>query len=997
MLKKSFFTLLLLVIANGLFGNDPSSQGRSAYEIYGKLQEAAVTFNQNTLLVNGAAQDGRTAGVTWGAEKEASSGLITRVMTPPESHFKSVVGNLSSAREKAFLKDFFKRYKSNRVGYSSRIYRTREGKTVDLARDVKDLEGDPKLIKIDELRIDDIGGASLDTLKQKWRAWLKMSEDRPFSFLAPKYRMELFKGEVNGLVSSPFKNYDSFKWKPIFGLAEKYIESVHQQATNEGWEIIFRPQDTYGEFEAGIAWFRNELKNADNLFQRPGHQRIVFYQHPDLDKKKLAELYKVIQALIYVEGVQGKTGIQKANYKNLTVDREIAELNTLKGVIRLEGDRFGDNTMAVEFRAGTKDTRVARFIQTSFASRVAANDFSGMANASSWKLFKETNLITHNRLKREFGLTNTQIAKIISILEKAGLFEHRIENSLKLIPLWGWTTPNSPFIASSKRDLLNKGPTRDFLLKVGDLDMEFGSDELFHEIHALMRNWIKSSGVIEDLKNYIRPKPIAPLSQDLFTVNSARAPPGRAAVDVNKIDLGIEYTGTFPLQLDANYSSRERLLNGQRAWVSTNHDLTFSQREEIIENVASDLARELGAENNRPVRLNTLSHGHTLEISYEINDPEGRKWIVEWDGINRSYTPQGDIVEDSIRGGVVELVTPKFNPKVGEIEKIYSVFKENNILPRKESGGGHINIDLAAFSRKPRELARFISLFHEHRGIIAMMFQYIDRIKVAEPLEISETLSQKLKNFSGSETDLKKLLYNERYFNTRAGRKTRYIQLVLDAYFQDVIPSKFITNDFDIKNPAVPWRREFNVDPKIRKMEFRLFNAPRNVHESALQIRLVRALLNKALNDEGPLSGNVQNTSHLDYLKNPNLAERDLKKLCAELELNIEDFQSPVAAESLSDIQLAKQSEFFTSPKEKLKNFPKQETGWHQALNNERSLRAALASRERPWSHERQRHLQTMTLDDGGIQVGDTIKLGDLPTNGSQSSCINALSNLFPR
>src|SRR5690606_32091344 len=147
------------------------------------------------------------------------------------------------------------------------------------------------------------------------------------------------------------------------------------------------------------------------------------------------------------------------------------------------------------------------------------------------------------------------------------------------------------------------------------------------------------------------------------------------------------------------------------------------------------------------------------------------------------------------------------------------------------------------------------------------------------PLEISNELSQRLKNFDGSQEELKKLLYDEQFFNTRYGRKTRYVQLDLSAYFQDVIPEEFLTEDFDIQSPVDPWRRTFRVDPKIRKAEFRMFNAPRDAVESALQIRLVRAMLSKALNEEGELSGKVQEVNHLKYLQNPALALTDLKRM----------------------------------------------------------------------------------------------------------------------
>ena len=88
--------------------------------------------------------------------------------------------------------------------------------------------------------------------------------------------------------------------------------------------------------------------------------------------------------------------------------------------------------------------------------------------------------------------------------------------------------------------------------------------------------------------------------------------------------------------------------------------------------------------------------------------------------------------------------------------------------------------------------------------------------------------------------------------------------------------------DFDMKNPRDPWRPQFRVNPKIRKMEFRLFDAPIDVYESSLQIKLVRAMLNLALNESTPLEGKVQRVNHEGFSENYERANRALKK-CVKL------------------------------------------------------------------------------------------------------------------
>ena len=135
---------------------------------------------------------------------------------------------------------------------------------------------------------------------------------------------------------------------------------------------------------------------------------------------------------------------------------------------------------------------------------------------------------------------------------------------------------------------------------------------------------------------------------------------------------------------------------------------------------------------------------------------------------------------------------------------VYTAMEKEGVIPSLRAGGGHINIDLAPFKGKPRELARFLAIFHEHRGILSFMFQNINRSAAAEAVEISPRLKAELRDFRGTETQLKQLLYNERYFNQRLGRKTRNMQIDMSAYFQDIIPARHLHEDFDMKKPTDP-------------------------------------------------------------------------------------------------------------------------------------------------------------------------------------------------
>ena len=117
------------------------------------------------------------------------------------------------------------------------------------------------------------------------------------------------------------------------------------------------------------------------------------------------------------------------------------------------------------------------------------------------------------------------------------------------------------------------------------------------------------------------------------------------------------------------------------------------------------------------------------------------------------------------------------------------------------------------------------------------------------------------------------------------------MQIDMSAYFQDIIPARHLHEDFDMKKPTDPWREQFRVDPRIRKMEMRMFDAPLDVFESSMQIKVVRALMNAALNGTTPVSGNVQKVDHLGYANDVERANRDLERLTSALGLNAKDFK----------------------------------------------------------------------------------------------------------
>ena len=137
-----------------------------------------------------------------------------------------------------------------------------------------------------------------------------------------------------------------------------------------------------------------------------------------------------------------------------------------------------------------------------------------------------------------------------------------------------------------------------------------------------------------------------------------------------------------------------------------------------------------------------------------------------------------------------------------------------------------------------------------------------------------------------------------------------------------------------------------------------MFNAPRDTMESGLQIKLVRAMLSKALNESDELSGEVQNISHLKYLEEPEKAMTDLEKMCDDLGLDVNEFR-PQVAEGLAETDKASKSIFFQTFEEKMVIHPFQR-GWGDAVSP-RSSENALSSEGREWTPGPADELNTMT------------------------------------
>ncbi len=891
-----------------------STPPKTAYEVWGEMMEASVGFNAKATQVLGS---GRRS-ITWGGEKEGSSSYVTRIFGPDASTFEDAIEYLDEDEKKVFLKDFFEGWTNSKGGSSLRVWIDSEGNRFDPAHELFDWQGKNKAMDISFLEGFDPASATLEELETKWSEWCSKTNNSPFSYLTPNTRRKFYKGEFSTLTE---ESTDFYRMVPNIGAPEKYMEEI--ESTSVGWEVKFAPQKTYGEFQEMIAWFKKTMGRGGELFQAPGHQRMVVPVGEKFNLPKAAEMTKAAQALIVLEGIAGRSGIETADYKWVLDDWQIFEgivngEESDRGPLRIDYEgRFMNDSISIEFRSGTKNSRVARFIQTSMASRFSRGDFEGLAKVNDWSLIDDdiTRYITPEGLQERFGLTKAKAKKAAEKLNKAGIDGYHV-------PLWNWYDAN-PMIGKTK-SLLLKDLTKNYLEDVASL-RQTNPKSLQRAVIALQRDWVASSHIAEDVKKYMMP-----VRKFADTENFHKFKPGTNMLhDVNKIDLGIEYSAKFPLKFQGDYTmaqeadgtyTTERLIDGKMSWLQSRVDMPVDEKEAYIKKLAADLRDKLGGE-GEPERLMEDGHGHGLDIAYKIKDSKNRSWRVEWDGIGRNYTPSGDVIVESVRAGSIEVVTPKFEPNMSEMQAVFDTFQKNNALPYIKAGGGHLNIDLSIFEGKPTEFARFLATFHEYRSVIAFMFQDLNRVKSAEAVNISEDFARQLANWTGTETELKKALYNEGYFNKRVGRKARYTHLDVSAYFQDVIPEQFISDDFDISNPKVEWRPAFRVNPKIRKGEVRLMNAPRDAYESALQMKLFRAILDKALNRTDEISGELQSVTHEEYMRNPKKLFEDLEKMTSDLGLEMREYR-PMAGEAISNVQNYTQTRFYRPLKDQLKINP---------------------------------------------------------------------------
>lgn len=332
----------------------------------------------------------------------------------------------------------------------------------------------------------------------------------------------------------------------------------------------------------------------------------------------------------------------------------------------------------------------------------------------------------------------------------------------------------------------------------------------------------------EDLEHYLAPKPSA--MPDIRVAS-------HGDIDINRdVPLGIEYSFRFPSKPRSPEEARD-----------------------AIHAAAQAFQRALGGKGELEELSSEGAHGHGLSIRYRITDAEGKKWRVEWDGIQRDYDTQGHAM--NIHGGHIEVPSPRFTPEdPSDIVKLYQAAREQNLYPKRSAGGAHVNFGLAPlFNLPPKvgagKLRNFIAAFENEREMISFLWQNPHRLRVAMPVELSASFRRQLNDFKGDWKELATLLYRYRYFNPYIGRKPAYVQNNLTGMITHVVPESY-KQPIDIRKVTEKsWFPSFNGKAADRA-ELRLVDAPPDEYLAALQIKYFRALLDHSLNSATPIQLN---------------------------------------------------------------------------------------------------------------------------------------------
>ncbi|MFM8316672.1 MAG: amidoligase family protein [Deltaproteobacteria bacterium] len=584
---------------------------------------------------------------------------------------------------------------------------------------------------------------------------------------------------------------------------------IHEWPKEKEARVRIAPQ--YIELLDAGTWYlfwRQTKRNPDEV------ESIL--THPYLGVYNRASLEKLERAMI-----EGKYEDFKNKYRMIGA-------RNVKGREGMPDQTEGQPLADFERRSGNKGIK-RDFLEDVIEARFASGDFTGLRSIHDYafdasapmreltqKYLSEKEIEMMERFEKEF--------KWLKYSDSSRSFNH-FRNKI-LAPLLPW---ESRIPLDHKLDVLERARKRfaEGLAKIGQEYLKEKDKitephklgeltaETMEKIQRLSYLFSDRVRLDEDFEHYLTPRPTQ-LPEIL--VDST------GPIDVNKINLGVEYSFRFP--------------------DSPRHKTTAQDE---IKETAKALSSALGGSEIK--EESGEGHGHNLSVKYSFTDSEGRKWRVEWDGVTRTYV-DGKAVNP--RRGHIEIPSPKWSPQTPEeIAQLYQTMRDLGKLPRRGAGGAHVNVDLAPLKALPekegaRKMANLLNYFESNREMIQFLWQHPYRTRAAVPVEMSPALIEKLNHFDGTWEELGRVLYEEKYFNPFETRKPSYTQLNATALMASIIPAEY-QRTIDIKNPEVPWAPAFGGKGTDR-VEFRLFDAPTDEYLASLQVKYIRAVLNQALN-----------------------------------------------------------------------------------------------------------------------------------------------------
>ncbi|MBT3583636.1 MAG: hypothetical protein HN509_01910 [Halobacteriovoraceae bacterium] len=273
---------------------------------------------------------------------------------------------------------------------------------------------------------------------------------------------------------------------------------------------------------------------------------------------------------------------------------------------------------------------------------------------------------------------------------------------------------------------------------------------------------------------------------------------------------------------------------------------------------------------------NSHSLTHKSKNTFVFNDGSAGKpnWKIEIDGsLNRHP--------------ILEITTPDVLTKKVEIfDQVFELLSEIPVVPNKEVGGGHVRVKIKKNMISPRQLKSFLNLYYSYQDILVFSFRSEKRShRTAAPMMGEKAhwdsfAGWLLKGFGKSDTvygDYRAAQLEEPTMQALGGwLKRRGILFDLEARGYD----KYFA--FNIARLYSTYKQRHK---KSLKFEFRFFDAPTSKRELRLHLLVVKALFQKAMNNQVKLYRKDWGKMRL-WRSNKAMYQRDLKGFLADLGLD---------------------------------------------------------------------------------------------------------------